>query len=193
MSCVLVAACCGGVEHCGWKAAWQQQRRHEWARHAAEGAGRSRAAVLAPPCLLRPACLCSRGRATAPWSCRLTRSTQAGGGCPALRALAAPCCPSRRTLNCPQHQPLPPPDVVCPPSPLCTPAAKSVINLSREDLLIALEEGKRAAWAKLSAIQARPASLPACSSCGFRPRRVGSALPAWPDLRCPPLPLAPPG
>lgn len=33
---------------------------------------------------------------------------------------------------------------------------KSVVNLSREDLLRAVDEGKRAAWAKLSAIQVRP-------------------------------------
>lgn len=32
--------------------------------------------------------------------------------------------------------------------------AKSVVNLSREDLLVALEAGKRATWGKLSAIQA---------------------------------------
>lgn len=31
--------------------------------------------------------------------------------------------------------------------------AKSVINLSKADLLLALEEGKRATWAKLPAIQ----------------------------------------
>ena len=38
----------------------------------------------------------------------------------------------------------------------CLPAAKSVINLSKGDLLLALNEGKRATWAKLSAIQVLP-------------------------------------
>jgi hypothetical protein len=33
------------------------------------------------------------------------------------------------------------------------PTAKSVINLSKADLLLALGEGRRATWAKLSAIQ----------------------------------------
>lgn len=41
--------------------------------------------------------------------------------------------------------------LLCPSSPAR--AAKSVVNLSRQDLLLALAEGKRATWAKLSAIE----------------------------------------
>ncbi|PSC75941.1 Triacylglycerol lipase SDP1 isoform A [Micractinium conductrix] len=43
--------------------------------------------------------------------------------------------------------------------------AKSVVNLSRADLLLALEEGKRATWAKLSAIQANCAIEAAIDEC----------------------------
>ncbi len=78
------------------------------------------------------------------------------------------------------------PAVLSTPAVACRsmlPAVKSVVNLSREDLLRAVDEGKRAAWAKLSAIQVPLTCHASTAACGGAVSRHLWAQPAALVLR----------